>query len=241
MKHLSTLFLALILSQHALTQASSIDPVTPATQLVIEGRYTEAIAAFERVRGVDPKSITPLDGDMFGAVYGMANDKRGHFNHCRWLFKRFPLTEDIRPEDAERTAKAYIIYPGAANRKLLYKAEKYTQYAVDNGEGGFLPWFHVAHGISKYRLKKYSEASKWFRRSLENEDPNIRSLALAYQAMCIHRRGYHNKAKDLLNHANDEFALLAKPGTPEYTHQWSNVLTAGLAIAEAEALLGLKE
>ena len=238
MKHRATLILAFILTTlFILPTATHAASLQQARQLVIEGKYTEAIAEFEAVRKESPQSITPLDGDQFGAVYGMAKDTQGHVEHCKWLFNRFPLKDKTRPENAERTAKAYIICATATNKKLLNKSEDYTYFAATKGKGKYVHWFYVAHGIAHYRLKDYNEANKWLRRALENPDPNIHSLALAYQAMNIHQRGYKEKAKDLLKQAEADFAKLSKPGTKEYTHNWSNVLTSQLAIEEAKALL----
>jgi len=238
MKFQATLSLALILiTLILLPSTAQAATLAQARQLVIEGKYTDAITVFEQVRKNNPQSITPLDGDQFGAVYGMAEDPQGHMEHCKWIFNRFPLKDNTRPENAERTAKAYIICATATNKKLLSKSEDYTYFAATKGKGKYVHWFYVAHGIAHYRLKDYNESNKWLRRALENSDPNIHSLALAYQAMNIHKRGYKNKALDLLKQAENDFDKLAKPGTKEYTLHWSNVLTSQLAIEEAKALL----
>jgi tetratricopeptide (TPR) repeat protein len=234
------ILLAALLIQALLHSAPALAAtLAEAKQHVIAGDYAQAIATFEQVRKDAPQTITPLDGDQFGAVYGMANDPSGHFEHCQWFFKTFPLKDTTDAATAERIAKAYVICSTATDKKLLKKAEEYTRFAADKGRNDqYAQWFFVAHGITHYRIQNYEESSQWLRRALDNPDPNIRSLAFAYQAMNIHHRGYTDKAIGLLNQAEAAFAQLAKPGTPEYASHWSNVLTSKLAIDEAKALMG---
>lgn len=212
--------------------------IEDALRLASEGLYTQSIAAFDAIRKQTPGLIEPLDGDNMGTVYAAARDKAGHEAFCRWLFEQFPLP--LRIEDAERTAKAYIIYPGADNIAMLVHAEKLTRYAAENGSGGFLPWFHVAEGIALFRLKDYDEAAKWLAMTAENRDPSIRGLALAYSALNNLGQGKTRAARKLLKEAKKELAKLPQPGSEKYIHQWPNVLNIELAINEAEAIFEQK-
>ena len=206
-----------------------------ALDLAGQGKYIESIAAFDNVRKTTPKLIEPLDGDNMGTVYAAAGDKVGHEAFCRWLFERFPLPQKV--ENAERTAKAYIVYPGADTIELLVHAEKLTRYAAENGSGGFLPWFQVAQGMALFRLKEYDEAAKWLAMTSENRDPNVRGLALAYSALNELGRGHARKARKLIKQAREALEKLPSPDSEKYTHQWPNVLNIQLAIDEAQRII----
>jgi tetratricopeptide (TPR) repeat protein len=210
-------------------------PIEDALELASQGNYIQSIAAFDAVRKQTPHLIEPLDGDNMGTVYAAAGDKAGHEAFCEWLFEQFPLPQ--RVEDAERTAKTYIIFPGADNIEMLVHAEKLTRYAAENGAGGFLPWFHVAEGIALFRLKDYDEAGKWLAMTAENRDPNVRGLALAYSALNNLGQGKKRAARKLLKEAKKDLAKLPQPGSDKYRHQWPNVLNIELAINEVEAIL----
>jgi tetratricopeptide (TPR) repeat protein len=204
-----------------------------ASELAGAGKYPGALRIFEQVRRDYPGSIEPLDGDMFATLYGVLEDKAGHLEHSRWMLNRFPNPE--RVENAERTAKACILVGGIGDNALLEHAARLTRYAATEGTGEFAPWFHVAHGLSEYRLKNYEAALPWFEKTIANEEMMIRSLALAYYALALHHLDRPEDAQRALDKARALDYKMPGVGSRPFAREWANVLAFQIGLREAEA------
>lgn len=232
MKHITALILTILIPH--LAQAAD-HPLAEAHQLVIQAKYPAAIAQYEKIRDTKPESITPLDGDQFGAVYAVAQDLKGMKANARWLFQRFPLPQSI--EDAERTAKAYLIYPETNDSELAAHALKLTTFSAQNAEGQWVNWFYSAHALALYRTGNHAQAIQWAARAAKDENPALTSFALPIQALSEHALGKTRAARKHLKQGLKAFTRLPKPGTPEYTEEWSNILTSRSLLDEAERKL----
>lgn len=234
---MKTYALAMLMILPSLTFAAerAPHPLAEARRLVIAQDFAGAIAAFEIVRDEQPEAITPLDGDQFGAVYAAAADLDGMLESARWMFKRFPLPQ--RVEDAERTAKTYLIYPDTDDATLAAHALELTTFAAENGKGQWVNWFYTAHALALYRNGRFQEASDWAEKSIDDEDPSLASFALPIQAMAQHALGNSAEAEALLKRSRERVSVLPEPGTAEYAKEWSNILTSQAVLAEAERVI----
>lgn len=213
----------------------------PGEKLLREARslassdYKAAAEAFEKVREEYPETIKASDGLYFAAIYAQLGEPENHEALCRWMFEKFPGDKDAIA--ASQTGKAYVLYPGADNAELLAHAAKQIDYGAEAPDGGHVHRRNVARGMAEYRLKNYQKAIGWLEKEVENEDPYMQSLALAYTAMVEHAQGNTPKSLERLDATRTVTATF-----PRFL-QGQNTVRVGpmismCALNEAEMLLG---
>ena len=208
------------------------DRLAAAHRLAKRGKYDEAVAVFEKVRAEYPQDIDSVEGLCFAIVYAQLKDHEKHEALCRWMFDLIPGDDEIT--DAERTGKAYLLYPGADDPGLLAEAAGRIEYGAKKANGWQNSWFNVSLGIAKYRAKQYGEAEALFKKELNHENATLRGLALGYCALAAHSRGDDAMALEMLARAQEANEQLAAKAAKNY---W-DVLASQLAFAEAESALG---
>lgn len=211
------------------------DRLKQVEKLAVAGNYEDAVKAFEAVRAEHPAAIESIDGLNVAVLYLQLGDRTGHEALCRWMFEHFPGNK--KTVDAERTAKAYVIHPDANDAALLAEAAARIDYFLQKEESGLVQWGRVSQGIAAYRQKRYDEASALLEKEIKNEVLVLQSLSLVYSAMTEYAMGNEEKGLDRLADARVAITKLPQPSMKAYAQSWSNVLTAKLALDEAEGLM----
>ncbi|MFT5128935.1 MAG: hypothetical protein ACI8W8_002555, partial [Rhodothermales bacterium] len=153
-------------------------------QLAKQGKYREAIRAFDILRAQKPQIIKSVDLANMVVVYALVEDSAGHKQFAEWGLDRYEGTRD--PFDAEHVAKAYLLYPGAKDKTLLAKSAKLAQIGVDTIEPDRQgrSWVYLAHAMARIRLRDHDEAQIWLQKSLKNTGaPIIHGMTFGYIAL----------------------------------------------------------
>jgi tetratricopeptide (TPR) repeat protein len=137
--------------------------------LSADSRFQEAIAVFERVRGIvakqgDPKKVTP----SFFIQYGVVSDKAGQRERAEKVFED---CVQVYPDAHE--ALNYLAYMWAEQNRNLDQALRYVNraLALDPGNGAYVD----TRGWIYYRQGRYEEALHELRTAgdLTEDDPTI--------------------------------------------------------------------
>lgn len=240
-RHLLTALFLLLAAFPALAADAALDVaqakalLADALRLAGDQRYPESIAAFETVKANHPDAIESIHGHKIAVVHAAAGDGTNLEAHCRWLIDRYQDAD--LATDAERSVKGYLLFAGPHDPALLAEAARRTRYAVEAaakaGEADLLPWFQVSLGMAEYRLGNYAEAATWLAKAAGDDNLYIRSLAQAFHAMAVHGQGKTAEALALLEKARATAAALPAPGSEEYKKEWTDTLSAQLALREA--------
>lgn len=222
---------------HAGTPRWDLDQVQ---RLAAEQDYAAAIALFEEVKADTPEAIASIDGLKMAVVYAVAAGPDAHRAHSEWLLGQFPEPE--LATDAERAVKGYVLVPWADNADMIEQSVARCRFAVEQateaGEEVYLPWFYGSLGIALYRAGDTAEAAEWLARSAGDESPYISSLALAFHAMAEHANGNADAAAASLAAARERVEAFPAPRTDAYREEWTDILMSGMALEEAEGLIG---
>lgn len=212
---------------------SPAEQLTDAQQLAIRDRkYREGIDAFERIRAQYPDAVTSRHSLYISLAYAAIDDHVGHEQLCRWTLDRFSSSYD--PTDAERVAKAYLLYPGADDPALLARAERLTELAVNSESGTSDSWNYLAHGMAKYRLGKFDEANTWLTKAMDDNRPGLRAQVRAYAILTEIGLGNESAAFELFRQLKTDMNAAPAP-------VWKDDVLVELAMAEAESLIGSSE
>jgi tetratricopeptide (TPR) repeat protein len=201
--------------------------------------YAGAMTLFETVKAQSPDAIESLDGLKIAIVYLQTGNTAKFIELTNWLIARYrsPKTST----DAERSVKAYIVWKGARDPKILAHAVEMTRFASEHaqasGEAEYQGFFDTSRGIALYRVGRYSEAAQWLPKTLNHDDVLVRSLALAFNAMNEWRLGHRARATDLMGQVRRELPKLPTPGSPTFGADWTDVLITKMVVAEAETLV----
>jgi hypothetical protein len=209
-------------------------------KLSSELKYKDAIAMFERVKAEHPDAVMSLDGLKMVVVYAEVGDTAKHVALTRWLVDRYrtPRTST----DAERCVKGYIVHHGSTDPAILATAVKMTAYASEHaaadGDGQYQGFFDTSRGIAQFRVRNFSEAARWFPKTITDESLLVRSLALPFYAMTELALGNRQHAEALYAQAQKAVDELPKTGTPAYQVDWTDILISRGAMQEAKAAFG---
>jgi hypothetical protein len=201
--------------------------------------YAGAMKLFESVKAQSPDAIESLDGLKIAIVYLHTGNTAKFLDLTNWLIARYKSPKTST--DAERSVKAYIIWKGATDPKILAHAVEMTKFASEHaqasGEGEYQGFFDTSRGIALYRGGRYSEAAQWLPKQLSHDDVLVRSLALGFNAMNEWKLGHRDKAKDLMAQVRRELPKLPAPGSPTFGADWTDVLITKMVVAEAETFV----
>jgi tetratricopeptide (TPR) repeat protein len=201
--------------------------------------YAGAMKLFETVKAQAPDAIESLDGLKIAIVYAQTGNTAKFIELTNWLIARYQAPKSST--DAERSVKAYIVWKGAKDPKILAHAVEMTKFAsehaVASGEGEYQGFFDTSRGIALYRVGRYSEAAQWLPKTLNHDDVLVRSLALAFNAMNEWKLGHRARANDLMARARQELPRLPAPGSPTFGADWTDVLITKMVVAEAETVV----
>jgi tetratricopeptide (TPR) repeat protein len=206
-----------------------------ARQHVLRGQWPGAAAELARVL-----ELAPHDHYAWyqtGAVLAYLNDRAAYDRYRQALLRRFGDTPV--PTIAERTAKVGLLLPaGAEDGERL---EGLALLAVSRGAGsGLLPFYHLAHGLAAYRLKKPHTAETAVRKALAGRAApwNLAVPAYLVLAMSQQQRGQTREAGESLARARQLFEEQApRPGSEAFAGSWNDWLMCRVLLREAEALL----
>jgi tetratricopeptide (TPR) repeat protein len=197
-------------------------------ELAVQGKYREAIQAFEAVQAENPDAVTSIDGLTLAVVYASQGDDVGHENLCRSLLERF--SEANSNEDRDRAAKAYLLHPGATDTALLSVVERSTRTALEEADDWLVPWVQISYGMAHHRLKQYDDANTWLSKAAEVENPLIRAQAVAVHALVELAQGNVAAGR---KHIEEVERIQEEP----WKESWLNTAIANLSLKEAEVLL----
>ena len=201
--------------------------------------YAGAMKLFETVKAQSPDAIESLDGLKIAIVYLQTGNTARFIDLTNWLSARYQSPK--RSTDAERSVKAYIVWKGAKDPKILAHAVEMTtfasEHAVASGEGEYQGFFDTSRGIALYRVGRYAEAAQWLPKTLDHDDVLVRSLALAFNAMNEWQLGHRARANDLLARVRQELPKLPAPGSPTFGADWTDVLITKMVVAEADTVV----
>jgi tetratricopeptide (TPR) repeat protein len=208
-----------------------------ALRLASEGKYDGTVAIFEEMKAKQPDAITALDGLKLVVVYAEMGNAAKYDELTRWLVARH--RKPARATDAERSVKGYIVHRRATDPALLAHAVEMTRFAGEraaaDGEGQYQGFFDTSRGVAAYRVGRHAEAAKWLATTIEHESLYVRTLALPFYAMATLAQGNRADAQPLLARARTAARDLPKPGTEEYSIEWTDILISHMALAEAES------
>lgn len=205
---------------------ASTDPLVLAEQ----GDWAEAAVAFERLFASEPAAMDTMAGLRLAVLYAQTGQKEEHQEFCRQLFEAFRNWK--KPADAERPAKAYLMFPGADDAELLDQAHRGTQQALKSGRGWIRVWFQLSHGMAEYRLGNYTAAVTALNQPRKSKNAWQQIPAQAFTAMARFQQGKTADAKKLLQKAVQDYGRQR-----DADGDWQNKLAAKLAIDEAQALI----
>ncbi len=226
--------------------AAQTQPASPARarldevqRLASVGDYAGATTLFEAVKAQSPEAIESLDGLKIAIVYLQTGNTARFLELTHWLVARYQSPKTST--DAERSVKAYIVWKGAKDPKILAHAVEMTtfasEHAVASGEGEYQGFFDTSRGIALYRVGRYAEAAQWLPKTLDHDDVLVRSLALAFNAMNEWKLGHRARATELMARARQEAPKLPAPGSPTFGADWTDVLITKMVLAEAETVV----
>ena len=222
------------LRHRPITESTSTSSQQPSTQdiaaLASQGNYAQAAAILEARFADDPATLDSSAGLNLAILYAALGEKEKHHAWCQQLSEKFSDWET--PTDAERPAKAYLVYPGADDPALLREAFAGSRHALRVGQGRVRIWFELTRGMSHYRLGEYQQATESLTRPLNRGQPIQKALAGAFAAMAAYKQNRIPQARRLLAAAQSEF------NTAEFPEQaWGNIIVCKIAIDEADALI----
>ncbi|MBI1325815.1 protein kinase [bacterium] len=150
---------------------------------------------------------------------------------------------------AERAAKACCILPGVGTSDAE-EAVKLALKGIELDPGGQLSGFpHLALGMAEYRRGRLEDALKAFKAAIDImtdvDRVNIPELSLTssfYQAMCLHRMGRAEEARQLAKETALKMKFLTNQGRIAMNNWlFHEDLIVRLTFREANALIGFAE
>lgn len=210
----------------------SLQPTAGETieSLAIAGRLDQAIALYEKQYASKPAAMESLDGLKLAVLYIANGDIQKHRDLCQRLFKQYTSFELV--QDAERTAKAYLLVHPSYEKDLLKIADQRSLHAIQDKSGKFRAWIQVSRGMAHYRMGKYDLAKKLLTPGTRNRNPWLQISAKTFTAMANFKLGTTDQALKLLREAE---TLLNK--TEMTAGNWNDALTAKIGISEAKKLI----
>ena len=161
------------------------------TALVQKGRLDEARDAWEKLLQHEPQNHEPWYGYAeFCLFLGKTDEYR---LARRALLENFGTTTN--PFDAERTARACLVWP--ATEEELRRAAELAQraVAVQESDKWGEPYFEFVHGLAQYRQGQFDRAITTMRGDASTVLGPAPRLVLA---MALHRNGQAADARDML-------------------------------------------
>ena len=168
----------------------------------------------------------------------LKNDQR-YEELCRELLDNSRVTDN--PAFAERAAKACL----ATSRGLEDRTEAFerAERAIKLGGGhGYLHWFELALGMSKFRSQNWPEAIELLDRCLQAKDRYCSPIAHVYRAMALFQLGKGKQAEHALARADASYAELQRHlqehGIDSLGPGWHDALIFEMAREEAGDMMG---
>lgn len=197
------------------------------------GKYKNAIQVMESLFEADSNSFEPLRGLWLANLYAADENGGAHESLCQRIFTELP--ERRWSSDGSRSAKAYVVMPGASDQKLLREAMSAARYGVETAvpkSGGMFIWYSLTMGMVEFRAKNHAEALRWLEKPMKNKTLVQSAPSLAFAAMANHAKGNEELARQLLSQAEAAFGQIDQPNS-----DWSQIVNARVAIKEAKELI----
>jgi tetratricopeptide (TPR) repeat protein len=247
--------LAISLRQDPNSPASADTYCSLGNDLDQMGRRDEAIKAWQEALRINPSGSSerilvllrrmvdanPADADkarQLATVCFWLGQTNEHLSVCRKLLDLAANSDD--PGLHDRAAKAYLIqaHPDPETLKqAVASARRALQLAATNDSNR--PWFLVTAAMAAVRDGKPAEAESFLNESLKlaGDDPNLRSLALAWRALARAHSGRAEKPRADVAELEKLQPALPAPPAPSAIVRQPDFLAVCLAHEEAKALL----
>ncbi|MEZ5384732.1 MAG: family 16 glycoside hydrolase [Prosthecobacter sp.] len=204
--------------------------IEESVRLALAGKLVQAAAMQEEIFAADPSALDTMGGLGLAVLYAATRDKEKHRRLCEKLFQKYANPKS--PEESERPAKAYALFPGADDSQLLKEADKASARALKAASNPSHVWFELSRGIVQYRMGDYVGAAESLRKPASANHPLQKVSSLAYSAMVAFRQNDSAKARRLLSDA--EKAIQRGDFTKL---NWNDVIAGRVAIDEAKELI----
>ncbi|MFT5131390.1 MAG: hypothetical protein ACI8W8_005026, partial [Rhodothermales bacterium] len=199
-----------------------------ALELVRKGQLSDAARLIDDFLKKEPPAFGSMRGLRLAALYAATGNREAHELYCQTFFEKFASPRYLH--DVSRTAKAYALFPGAQDPKLLARALAASKHSTDAAPQSI--WFSVTRGMVEYRLGNYENVVRWLTKPARTGNKMALTPALAFAAMAEFRLGRPQRARQLLNKAE---TVLGQIGANH--ESWHDAISAKLAVDEAKALI----
>jgi tetratricopeptide (TPR) repeat protein len=199
------------------------------------GRWRQAGPALDRVIALNPSHhwawyiSAPLRLEV--------GDVKGYRQLCREMLEHFGKTQD--PRIAERTAKATLLLPAAAD-ELDLPAQLAERALLVDATDGLRPYAELAKGLAEYRQGNFSAADQRVRKLVAVERPhwNLAVPAHLVLAMAQQRQGQSEAARASLARAVEILDQRVPRVADTGEEGWHDWLICRILRREAETLIG---
>jgi len=195
------------------------------------GRFREATSDLARAIEMRPAEHWAWYFDA--CVLAQFGDEAAYRKRCAGMLQRFRDAQ--QPEILERTGKACLLMPGAADPAAC---SELVGRAVDAG-GTYLPFFQMAKGMAEYRRGRHADALEWFdkaRQGLASTASTVRATDDYFRAMALFRLDRREEARQALAEAEGAVTDLGfTPGIDDFGFSGlENFLICSVARREAK-------
>jgi tetratricopeptide (TPR) repeat protein len=199
------------------------------------GRFREASADLARAIELRPAEHWAWYYDA--CVLAQLGDREAYRKRCAAMLERF--RDASQPEILERTGKACLLLPGAADAATC---SELVGRAVDAG-GPYLPFFQLAKGVAEYRRGRHADALQWLDQSrdgLAQTAPTVQATRTYFRAMALAGLGRTDESREALAEADRLVEHVGfTPGIDDFGFSGvENFLICSVARRESSALVG---
>jgi serine/threonine protein kinase/tetratricopeptide (TPR) repeat protein len=181
---------------------------------------------------------------QMSTVFARVGDKASHERLCRLFLRMNPggqgslIAERRTTPWAERYTRACFIFAQGLPSELRQPALELARFAVANQathQDNHAGWTALAGGMAEYHAGPPERAMELLRVTESDDSAVLRSLAMAYHAMALHKLNRPTEALRLLKEAED---LISKnPQNLHSTQCWWDAEQCRLALEEARRLI----